>query len=209
MIACIITGAGNSTRFKSHNSKQYAKIKDKTVFEKTIDAFKNEVDFIICTIKKEDEKLFTFNVPYVFGGESRQASVFNALSFLNQLNEKPQYVLIADGARPCVSKNLIAKIKEKLQEGKRAVLPAIKSTDTVRRVHNGKVELLNRDEVFFAQTPQGFEFELIFRLHSKYQDMQLTDDIALCEQEGDVEITIVEGEKSNIKITYSEDMQYI
>lgn len=209
MIACIITGAGESRRFQSKVSKQYYEIDGRAVISKTVLAFKNHVDYIICTIKKGDEILFQKHCKdtnFVYGGITRQASVLQALMHLNQLPQKPNFVLITDGARPFVSDDLIQKIKQELLKGERAVLPAIKPHDTVRILKNDKLELLNRDELFFAQTPQGFDFNLIFNLHLKYQGENLTDDIALCEKEVDIKIKIIDGEKSNIKITTQDDL---
>lgn len=210
MIACIITGAGSGKRFGGKLSKQFIEIEGKSVFAKTIEAFKNHVDFIVCTIKEEDENLFNKHckgVDFVYGGSTRQESVFNALSFLNE-KVKPKFVLIADSARPFVSSALIERVKNALLEGAQAVFPAVKATDTIRRITNGKFKTENREEIFFAQTPQGFDFPLIYNLHNKYKGGGYTDDIYLCEKEGNIEIKAVEGEKGNVKITFQEDLIY-
>ena len=208
MIACIITGAGGSTRFGGESSKQFFEIEGEAVFTKTIEAFKNHVDFIVCTIRKEDETLFNKcckEVDFVYGGSTRQESVFNALSFLNE-KVKPRFVLIADAARPFVSGDLIERVKSALMEGAKAVFPAIKSNDTVRRFISGEFKTENREELFFAQTPQGFDFEVIFNLHNKYKGCGFTDDIFLCEKEGNIKIKAVEGERGNFKITTQDDL---
>ena len=64
----------------------------------------------------------------------------------------------------------------------------------------------NRAELWNAQTPQAFDYNLIFNLHQKYKGCNFTDDSLLCEQDK-IPVFIVEGEYSNKKITTVEDVK--
>ena len=218
LIKCIITSGGSGLRFGlgtedlqakglGGRPKQYQEIESEMIVAKTIKQFQGLIEEIIVVIRKEDEGFFKQNFPnikYCFGGETRQASVLKGLEFLSP--NKPEFVLITDAVRPFTSKKLITEVINELKNGKKAVIPVLPIHDTVKKAINGKViETLNREELFLTQTPQGFEFELIYNLHNKYKAESFTDDSALCEKAG-IEVTAILGEKKNIKITTKDDI---
>ena len=206
MIALIMAG-GFGSRFNSNIPKQYHKIDKEFILQKTINNFKPFIDKIIIVIAKKDEEFFKqnfHNTEYTFGADTRQKSVLNGLRFVAKYN--PKFVLISDGVRPFTSHNLITSIINTLHLGERGVIPCIKAFDTIKKVKNGYVEkTLNRDEIFLAQTPQGFDFKTILDLHERYQNLHFTDDASLLEHKG-IKVKIVDGERQNIKITTKEDL---
>ena len=115
-------------------------------------------------------------------------------------------MLIHDGARPFIDFETIKKTIEMTLE-KKAVCVGVMAIDTIKQVQNGKIiKTLDRKEIFQAQTPQAFEYELIKKIHTKYQDNQsFTDDSSMVEYEG-IDVYYLEGKITNKKITTKEDL---
>ena len=212
MISTVITAGGCSSRFQGNN-KLLFKIGDKSVIETTVEKFASlsEIDEIIISanlsIFDELSQMFKNNskVKIVYGGATRQQSVYNALKECNS----PDYVLIHDGARPFISKEIILKSIEMVKQ-KKACIVAVKTTDTIKVVDENMCikSTPNRAELWNAQTPQVFDYQLIYDLHKKYSNENYTDDSLLCEKDN-IPVFIVEGEYSNIKITTIEDVKSI
>ncbi len=169
-----------------------------------------EIDDVICIIHLDDVELYEEAAAGldllnpVFGGETRQASIRFGLEALRDY--KPSKVLIHDGVRPFVSKRIINGILEKL-ETHPAVIPAIAVEDTLKKYSDGKIEwTLERENLWRAQTPQGFIFEDILNSHIAFKDLHFTDDSALNEYAG-IPVAIVPGSQNNFKITTEEDYE--
>lgn len=137
---------------------------------------------------------------YVRGGSTRQES-----SYRGTLTSSTKYVLVHDAARPFASKELYLRVMRELLRGKVGVVPAVKAYDTVRVEEGQNFRLIPRDKVFLVQTPQGFLREKLLEGHERAmrEKKQVTDDAALLEAMG-YEITLVEGELINLKLTYKE-----
>lgn len=169
-----------------------------------------KIDDVICVIHHDDVELYEEAVVGldllnpVFGGETRQASIRFGLEALRDYN--PDKVLIHDGVRPFVSKRVISGILEKL-ETHPAVIPAIAVEDTLKKYSDGKIEwTLERENLWRAQTPQGFIYEDILNSHIAFKDLNFTDDAALNEYAG-IPVAIVPGSQNNFKITTEEDYE--
>lgn len=203
----IITAGGTSSRYGNKN-KLLEKINGKEVIKYPTEIFINHEKFdkvIICANKSiipELEKIFEKNkkLKIIEGGSTRQESVYNGLKEI-----EGDFVLIHDGARPVISKELIDKIIKVLPEQK-ALTVATKTTDTIKIVNNGKVlKTLNRDELYNIQTPQAFEIELIKSAHERLKGKSFSDDAGMVEAiENDV--YILENDYKNIKITTKNDL---
>jgi 2-C-methyl-D-erythritol 4-phosphate cytidylyltransferase/2-C-methyl-D-erythritol 2,4-cyclodiphosphate synthase len=154
-----------------------------------------------CFLSNSDKKIDGKFSKFVCGGENRQNSVFNCLEEISKTAKLGDYVLIHDAARPYVSKDLIERVISKLKSGEKAVVPAVYSIDSVR-IDNAPVD---RKIVNFIQTPQGFVFDLIYELHKKYRNKNMSDDASLCDLD-DVPVTLVNGDVLNKKITYESDL---
>ena len=211
MISAVITAGGSSSRFTGGNKLLY-KINGVSVIETTVNKFLSLdfIDEIVVTanvsIIKELEGMFrSAKVKIVEGGATRQESVFNGLKACTNC----EYVLIHDGARPFIIPETIAKSIENVKKT-RATIVAVKTIDTVKIAdENGiVVSTPDRKTLWNAQTPQTFEYKLIYELHKKYQGCNYTDDSLLCEQEK-IPVSITEGEYDNIKITTVADLKNI
>lgn len=213
-IVALITACGRGNRFNQGEGipKQYLPLAGVSLLRHSILAFLNhpQIDDVICVIHQEDQALYeeaTLGLDLlnpVFGGETRQASIRLGLEALRDYN--PDKVLIHDGVRPFVSKRVINGILEKL-ETHPAVIPAIAVEDTLKKYNDGKIEwTLERENLWRAQTPQGFLYEDILNSHDAFKDLHFTDDSALNEYAG-IPVAIVPGSQNNFKITTQEDYE--
>jgi len=158
----------------------------------------------------ENERIF-----FVSGGKTRRASVHNALLFL--ASHKPAYVLIHDGARPWVKRELIEKIIEGAIKY-RAAIPALPLIETPKelKTSTGEVKFverhLRRENLCAVQTPQGFAFPEILATHEKASEkeekegFEYTDDAEVW-GEFTGQVAVIHGEPENRKITYPEDLE--
>ncbi|MDD2216779.1 MAG: 2-C-methyl-D-erythritol 4-phosphate cytidylyltransferase [Eubacteriales bacterium] len=217
-IAVIIAAAGSGKRMGSGISKQFRLLGNEMVLEKTLKTFCNHplVDDLYLVVKKEDvlycQKVFLkeknlFKIrAIVAGGNERQDSVLNALDLISR-QCKPDYVLVHDGARPFISAQGITRLIEKTVEYNAAVL-GVPVKDTIKR-GNGLYleETLKRETLFSVQTPQGFDFKLLYDSYKKAKEdcFYGTDDSSLVERTGK-KVYLVMGEYDNIKITTKEDL---
>jgi 2-C-methyl-D-erythritol 4-phosphate cytidylyltransferase len=135
------------------------------------------------------------------GGVRRQDSVRNGMAALGDVD----WVVVHDGARPCLTPDLVARGFEAAQ-GTGAAIAAVPVTDTVKRVDPQSFIRATppRSELWAAQTPQVFRRELLERAYA-LPDSDATDDAALVERLG-VAIRVFPGEPSNIKVTTPTDL---
>ena len=140
------------------------------------------------------------------GGAERQDSVFNGLS---KLPSECEWVVIHDGVRPFPSNGLLSAAWEGAQASG-ACITAVPATDTVKRGQAGHVvETLSRNEIWLVQTPQVFRKEIILGAYNRAAEAGWsgTDDASFVERIG-VPVAIVQGERSNIKVTTPEDLDW-
>lgn len=216
-IVALITATGRGTRLSKSDEaifvpKQYLSLNNISVLRHSILAFLNhpKISDVICTINPEDVELYekaTKDLKLlkpVFGGETRQISVRKGLENLQDYN--PDFVLIHDAVRPFVTTEIIDKVIEKLQTSP-AVIPAIAVEDTLKKYQDGKIEwTLERQNLWRAQTPQGFKFQNILKSHIAFQNQHFTDDAAIEEYAG-IPVAIIDGSQNNFKITTIEDFE--
>ncbi|MEG1935450.1 MAG: 2-C-methyl-D-erythritol 4-phosphate cytidylyltransferase, partial [Rikenellaceae bacterium] len=135
------------------------------------------------------------------GGKSRTCSVRNGLSCIEH---KDGVVLIHDAVRPLATKTLLTNVLH-AAEKYNAAIPVIDITDSLRKIEAEESHAVEREQYKAVQTPQGFNLELIRKAYHNAKEKEFTDDAALLESIG-VKIALVDGEKTNIKITTPEDM---
>ena len=215
MVSAIVLAGGRGKRMGSVQSKQYIDLNGKPILYYTLKQFiaNKLIDYIILVVP-EDEIGYCKNKvlnkyglkvdKLVSGGKERQDSVYNALSQL----ENSDIVLIHDGARPFVSHKIINDAV-KYAEVYKAAAPGVMPKDTikVKGENNFSVETLMRNNLVAIQTPQAFEFNLIYNCHKevKKRGIAVTDDTSVVEFFGN-KVYIYEGNYTNIKITTPEDL---
>jgi 2-C-methyl-D-erythritol 4-phosphate cytidylyltransferase len=139
------------------------------------------------------------------GGATRQESVYNGLQALPTNAEQ---VLIHDGARCLVTPNLFDACSDAILHCS-GLIAAVPVKDTIKVVdENGIITSTpDRKQLWAAQTPQGFDVNLLKQCHAQgvRQGWEVTDDAALFEKCG-LEVRIVPGEETNLKITTPQDL---
>ena len=208
-IFLILLAAGDGKRLKSKDPKPFILVNNKTIIEHSIDKFQKikEIKKIALVYNKKHKKkldeIELKNVIKIIGGSTRAQSALIGLKRIKKFNCSK--VLIHDAARPNTSTKLIKKIIRKLRTNK-AVIPAVQVKDSVKRIDK-KTYLFNleRKNLLLSQTPQGFNFKDILKLHDKYKNFSITDDAALFINDKR-KIRIVPGEEGNIKITNAQDL---
>lgn len=214
----IIVAAGKGIRMNDPLKKQYHSVAGLPIVVHTLHVFDScaLIDDIILVVPEEDLKFchkeliagtdLKKKITLVSGGPQRQDSVYNGLQ---KIDAHDSIVVIHDGVRPFLTLDqLEACIKEAKEHG--ACILGVPAFDTLKRVTASKtiVETIDREHIWFAQTPQAFRYDLIKKAHDKARQQGFfgTDDAALIEQYGS-RVRIIEGSRNNIKITSSEDLE--
>jgi len=144
-------------------------------------------------------------ITFIFGGQTRQESVYNGLQALPAAAE---YVLIHDGARCLATPELLDRCAEALPKYQ-GFVAAIPMKDTIKVVDaNQQIQdTPDRSQLWAAQTPQGFQVSALKQCHEqgRQQGWQVTDDAALFEKLG-LPVHIVMGEETNLKVTTPADL---
>ena len=200
------------------------------MLEHSVDAFEQAVpihEIVIVTHPdwlQETESIVARNkwqkVQHIIsGGCERWESSWNAISlFLKDDKKDPDtFYWFHDAARPFVSQDILRRVADALKTHL-AVTVAVPVTDTLYRIKNEKLKIKNytvesipsRSEYMRAQTPQAFHYLVIGPAYMRAIEkgkIAATDDVGiLMKYNPEVEVFIVEGEESNKKITYKEDL---
>jgi 2-C-methyl-D-erythritol 4-phosphate cytidylyltransferase / 2-C-methyl-D-erythritol 2,4-cyclodiphosphate synthase len=218
-VTALIVAAGRGVRAAGHKTmipKQYLPIGGVPMLTRTIGAFADHpsVDDVIVVIHPDDTGLYEATAehfaarlrPPAPGGPHRQDSVRAGLESLAE--SPPDRVLIHDAARPFVDAELIGRVIGSL-DAHAAALPCLPVTDTLTRGSAGRATgTLPRDELWGAQTPQGFRFDAILAAHraaAKEVGTSFTDDAGIAEWFG-LDVVLVEGSEANRKLTSAADI---
>ncbi len=198
MFDVIIVANGTSSRMGF--DKLSFQIGDKLVLQKTVDCFENIQNINKIIVVSDNFCINQDNITSVKGGTTRSASVKCGLEYVTS-----KYVLIHDGARPFVSKDLISLIMEATITYNSAI-PCLPIYDSLRIKKNDTVgECVNRDNCVSVQTPQGFATDLIKSAYCKAGNNFYTDDSEVFSQ-FIYPAHLVKGEQSNKKITTAENV---
>ncbi|WP_019506962.1 2-C-methyl-D-erythritol 4-phosphate cytidylyltransferase [Pleurocapsa sp. PCC 7319] len=147
----------------------------------------------------------TKSVELIVGGDTRQESVYNGLQ---ALPDRAERVLIHDGARCLATPKLFDRCTTAL-ETCQGLIAAIPVKDTIKIVNDQEIiiDTPDRSNLWAAQTPQGFEVQLLKRCHAQGKELgwSVTDDAALLEK-CQLPVKIVQGEETNLKVTTPVDL---
>ena len=210
----IIVAGGKGLRMGSDIPKQFLPIGGKPVLMRTLERFREySVDLQIILVLPEAQqeywhrlcKEYHFDVEYALanGGQTRFHSVQNGLAKVP--DDAIGVVGVHDGVRPFPSIEVIRNCYETARQ-KKAVIPVIPVVETVRHLESEKSKTVPRDEYRLVQTPQTFDIQLLKAANKQPYNDGFTDDASVVESFG-YEITLVEGNRENIKITTPYDMK--
>lgn len=221
----IVMAAGSGKRMGTDKPKQYLEVNGRPILYYSLKTLEDSfIDEIILVTRREDISyckeeivdLYGFKkvTQIVPGGSERFESVFEGIK---AVEDKSSYVYIHDGARPMLSKETLDNAKNDV-ERYRATVVAVPSKDTVKisDKDGNIVSSPDRSLVWNAQTPQCFEYELIYSSFIKMMDeiskgkrVNITDDGQVCELYSDVSVHLTMGDYSNIKVTTPEDVSLV
>ena len=219
-IAIILAG-GSGRRMGGPLPKQFLEVNNRTILEYTIDKFEHaECIDEIAIVTHPDyvdkmQQIISSNpwkkvTQVLLGGKERTDSTLSALRSYTNEDDR---LLIHDGVRPMVSQQIIQNVCSALSEYD-VVNLAIPAVDTIIEVKDGvMVAAPRRDLLRQVQTPQGFKRETLALAYEKAladPDFMATDDCGVVFKYHPASpIKTVEGETSNIKITYKEDLEIL
>jgi len=196
----ILLAAGKGKRFNSKERKQFINYKNKPLFMHSIDkAKKSNLFNKIILVTNKQIKIPKVNV--IKGGKERSDSSFKALKYLK--NKKVKNVFIHDAARPNFTINLLKILKKNLKKNS-AVVPYINTNNSTKYSYKNKVINLKRQNVLLTQTPQCFDYKILYKL-SKNNKSSVTDESALF-LNNNKKVKFIKGEETNIKITKKMDL---
>ena len=215
MTTAIVLAAGKSERMGSGVDKAFLSLLDKPVVAWSLLAFERcrDIDSIVLVVRKDKleaskmaAKVYGISKmrQIVTGGSRRQDSVKAGLAACDIATK---VVVIHDGARPCVTPEIISQAVDAARKGE-CVTVGRKMTDTVKAVgKNGLVaQTESRDGLWTVQTPQAFPAAVLRDAYSKIGKKEVTDDCQAVEM-ASVPVRIVESRRPNVKITTVEDLQ--
>ena len=207
----IIVAGGSGRRMQSALPKQFMMLGGLPVVAHTINTFSEALPGaeIVVVLPEEHIPLWRnlaarFDIAVhrcIAGGKERFHSVKNGL---NALSEEVEYVAVHDGVRALATKKMILRVQLAAEE-RGAAIPVTEVVDSYRRVDGSESYIVPRSELRIVQTPQTFSAALLRRAYEQPFSDKFTDDASVVEALG-AKITLVEGERRNIKLTTPEDM---
>ena len=213
-VGAVILAAGSSRRMNGIN-KIFMPVEGRPLISWTVDAFERSphVDRISLVFSDETiengRKLVEHEqwkkVRAVTKGYGRrQDSAREGLIALGEC----EIVLIHDGARACVTDDIIGRAVDAARRHG-AAAAAVRVTDTIKDVGDDGIvtRTHDRNRLWAMQTPQAFRYEIITEAHSKIKD-DVTDDTSMVEMLGH-KVAVFEGSYSNIKITTPDDIERV
>ena len=215
MTTAIIVAAGKSERMGAGTDKAFLSLGNKPVVAWSLLAFERcpDVDRIVLVVRKEQQvaakavaRMFGISklIAIVPGGNKRQESVQAGLA---ACDVDTRQVVVHDGARPCVTPDVISEVV-KLAKRVGAATVGRRMTDTVKRVEKGTAVAgtENREKLWAVQTPQAFQFSVLANAYKALGKNEVTDDCQAVELAGGT-VRIYENREPNFKITTVEDLQ--
>lgn len=207
----IIVAGGKGLRMGGDFPKQFIAVDGIPILIRTIDAFynfDNQIKIIVVlpeSFKDHWQKMcksYGFSVKHEIanGGDTRFESVKNGLKLAED-----GYVAVHDAVRPFASKCLISECFRQASIHK-AVVPVVEVVDSMRELtSNEESRIVDRSRYRLVQTPQVFDTALLMKAYEQPFKDSFTDDASVVEAYGHF-VHLVEGERTNIKITTPFDL---
>lgn len=224
MVHVVIFAGGVGARMKSLDiPKQFINVDGKPIIIRTLENFAHhpEVDnIVISCLEDKIDYLWGLIAQYkiskvssiVKGGENGHMSIHNGLVEVQKVSSPDDIVMICDGVRPLISKDLISDCIKTAKEFESAV-PVTPSIDSVLQSADGKTcsKSLPRKQMFITQAPQGYTMKKIMDAHNEAEKLGITNPVSSGELliELGQTIHLFKGERDNIKVTTPEDLKFL
>lgn len=207
----VIVAGGKGLRMGYERPKQFLCIGGRPILMHTLEAFHrfDKAMQLIVVLPRDHQPLwhtlceeYLFSTPYLLadGGETRFHSVKNGLALIPDGG----LVAIHDGVRPFVSREVLERCFQAAATHQ-AVLPVVPVVDTVRQITSEGSHTVDRNAYKLVQTPQVFDVNLLKVAYKQPYTPFFTDDASVVEAMGQ-QVTLVEGNRENIKITTPFDL---
>jgi 2-C-methyl-D-erythritol 4-phosphate cytidylyltransferase len=212
----VLAAAGRGERLGSDRPKAFARLGGRPLLAESLERLEGSdwIDQIVIaappdweepSILVAEEIAATKVSSAVRGGDSRSESVRLALA---DVPEDAAVVLVHDAARPLLPDEVIERVLAPLSEGWEGVVPALRVSDTVKRVEGDRVlETLRRDDLVAVQTPQAFLADALRRAVAG--DVSEATDCASLVEAGGGRVTWVEGDPRLLKVTDAADLALV
>lgn len=207
----IIVAGGSGRRMGGALPKQFMMLDNEPILARSINRIHKALPAaeIVVVLPEEHVELWKniaarFDVArhkIALGGKERFHSVKNGLA---ALSDGIRTIAIHDAVRPLASKKLIIKLLLAAEKSV-AVIPAVAPIDSYRIVEGDDSRIIDRSALRMVQTPQVFHAEALRAAYEQPFSSTFTDDASVMEAAGH-KVTLVEGERENIKITTPSDM---
>jgi 2-C-methyl-D-erythritol 4-phosphate cytidylyltransferase len=215
-VFAIVPAAGQGTRIGDAVPKQYIPIAGKPMMFHSIEALAAVARIAsVCVVLspldrhwgEHDWSTLPSKIEPIFaGGAHRSETVANGLKHLEGRVAKDDWILVHDAARPCITPQLVEQFLDEVADDPIGGLLAMPLADTLKSADEQQrvAATIPRLNLWRAQTPQMFHFELLRRGLENRPDA--TDESQAVESLGGYGPRLVQGENSNLKVTFAEDL---
>ena len=216
-VFALVPAAGQGTRIGDALPKQYLPVAGKPMMfhcVETLAAVSRIARVYVCLSPLDrnwgahDWSALSDKVEALFcGGAHRAETVLNSLKYLEGRIAKDDWVLVHDAARPCIQTELVEQFLDELEDDQVGGLLAMPLADTLKSADENQrvAATIPRLNLWRAQTPQMFRYGLLRRgLENK---PAATDEAEAVESIGYNAPRLVQGESTNIKVTFAEDLR--
>lgn len=217
----LLTAGGTGKRAALGTPKQFYEVEGKPLIVYTMEAFERhpEIDALAAVVLAGyEERIRALATQYgisklrcvTTGGESGQCSIYRGLQAIRPMMSDEGAVLIHDGNRPLVSREIISdSLRVWRQYG--SAVAAIPCAEAIFVTENGAIRRsIPRETLVRTQTPHTFSFGKLWELYAEAERRGIHDAITACslnEQLYGEEMALSRGEDTNIKITVAEDIR--
>lgn len=210
----IVVAGGKGLRMGGDIPKQFLPVNGRPVLMRTLERFREydeDINIILVLPKAQQDywshlcSEYDFHIPHQIadGGATRFHSVQNGLKLIPDTAQG--IVGVHDGVRPFVSTDVISHCYEAARVHK-AVIPVTPVVETLRHINaDGSGDNVLRSDYRLVQTPQTFDIQLLKQANKQQYRESFTDDASVVEGIGQ-KVTMVEGNRENIKITTPFDL---
>ena len=211
----IVPAAGSGSRFGAEKPKQYLSLLGRPLIFHTLAALVAcpEIERVWVVLSPEDGEWSNYDWSELghkletvrCGGATRAESVTNGLRAATLVAAADDWILVHDAARPCLNQRMLSDLIDQLSDEPVGGILAVPVADTLKRANAAHqiVATEPRESLWQAQTPQMFRYEI---LQSALQScQQVTDEASAVESLGH-QPKLVQGDATNLKVTYPADL---
>lgn len=213
----VIPAAGTGSRLGGTLPKQYLAVRDRPLLYYAIARLcaHRAIERVCVVLAPDDRRFETYDwkpfaaklEPLYGGGDSRAATVLNALEGISSHASVDDWILVHDAARPCLSAQMLDRLIDEVGDDPSGGLLAMPVADTLKRADDDRrsIRTESRTGLWQAQTPQLFRYDVLLRALRSCDLAQATDEAAAVEALG-LKPKLVQSDATNLKVTHAHDL---